>query len=113
MRSILVVGLFFLLMGCSDNKTSENLLETRKMEQVMWDMMRADELAGHYSEKDSNHNALNLHTNQYDKIFAVHGITKNQFKQSLDYYKSRPDLMKPIFDSLQARSERQLAAPAL
>ena len=43
----------------------------------------------------------------YQKLFSIHKISREQFRNSLHYYEKRPDLLKPIFDSLQKRSERQ------
>ena len=42
-----------------------------------------------------------------NKIFALHKITKEQYKKSYDYYIMHSDLMKAILDSMAAKAERQ------
>lgn len=41
----------FLLFSCSGDDIPEDVLDRGKMEDVMWDMMRADEMLSVYSER--------------------------------------------------------------
>jgi hypothetical protein len=71
------------------------------MQAILWDVMQADEMADYYSSKDSTFKDLSRHVDFYQKIFAIHNITKLDFKKSLNYYQNHPARLKPIFDSLQ------------
>jgi hypothetical protein len=77
------------------------------MQNVLWDMMLADETADYYIQKDSSIHALATHAEWYLPVFQIHKISKEDFKRSLRFYESRPDLLKPIFDSLQKKAEQQ------
>jgi hypothetical protein len=95
-----------LLISCSGSKVPKDVLPPQKMQAVLWDAMLADEMADYYGLKDSSLNILSRHAELYQKIFAIHKISKDDFKKSLRFYESHPDLLKPIFDSLQKKSEK-------
>jgi hypothetical protein len=100
--------------SCSGKKdVPSNVLSTGSMQEVLWDLLRAQELAQHQSVEDTTIRLFQMHTDLYDKVFSIHGTTKKEFSHSLNYYQGRPDLLKPIFDTLNNRSEKlvQLAQP--
>lgn len=103
---ILFVAFIFLFSSCINNKIPDDVLPTKKMEAVFWDMLRADELADTQVQKDTIKNVFGQYKLQYNKVFAHHKVTKEQFQKSLKYYEAHPNLLRPIFDSLQKRSER-------
>jgi len=94
-----------LLISCSGSKVPKDVLPPQKMQAVLWDAMLADEMADYYVRKDSL-NALSKHAELYQQVFTIHKISKDDFKKSLRFYESHPDLLKPIFDSLQKKSEK-------
>jgi len=69
----------------------------------MWDMIRADQYVSDFLLKDSTRKKMNESLKLYKEIFSIHKISEKQFKESLDYYSSRPDLFRPIIDSLAKR----------
>ena len=104
MRSFVVI-LFLIVFvpSCNNKKKRLAVLPEKQMREVMWDMIRADEYVSDFIMKDSTRNKKNESIKLYDEIFEVHKITREEFKKSLDYYSSRPDLFKPIIDSLAVR----------
>lgn len=111
-RSLLILILIFSMAGCSQkDAVPRNVLKPAKMQAVLWDVLRADEMAGYYTQKDSSLNALKEHVDFYQEVFQIHKISKDDFKKSLQFYEGRPDLLKIIFDSLQKQSERSLKVP--
>ncbi len=96
---ILLVSFF----SCSEKEKRKDILSQNQMEEVMWDLMRADQYVSGFLLKDSTHNKKNESVKLYEEIFFIHKITRDQFKTSFDYYTSRPDLFRPIIDSLSKR----------
>jgi hypothetical protein len=106
-RLIFLLFLFSFLFACSQSgPVPKNVLPPKKMEAVLWDAILADETADYYIQKDSSVNALTKHVHLYQQLFQIHKITKEDFKRSLQFYENHPLLLKPIFDSLQKKSER-------
>ena len=99
------IGLFFLLLffSCSHKTREKSILSENKMKEIMWDMIRADQYVSTYLLKDSAKKKKEESVKLYEEIFHIHGITKEQFKKSLDYYSAQPDRIKPILDSLGKR----------
>jgi len=95
--------LFIYLLSCSEKRQVNDILPEDKMREVMWDLMRADQYVTAFLLKDSTHNKKAESIKLYEEIFQIHKITREQFKTSFDYYSSRPDLLRPILDSLAKR----------
>ncbi|MCR6719952.1 MAG: DUF4296 domain-containing protein [Chitinophagaceae bacterium] len=78
------------------------------MEVVMWDMLRAGEmLNGFILYRDTFTNAVQESQRWYQKIYELHGITKEEFIRSYEYYREHPDLSRALFDSLARYEEKQ------
>jgi Domain of unknown function (DUF4296) len=104
MRSILSFVLFaIILFSCGRKEKRADVLSQNKMREVMWDMIRTDQWVSDLLIKDSSKNKKEESIKLYEEVFHIHGITKDEFKKSLDYYSSRPDLFRPIIDSLAKR----------
>src|SRR6476661_9322105 len=104
-------GIFFLLVSffviaCSQREIPKDVLSQKKMQAVLWDVLLADEAAEFYIQQDSAINALEKHADLYQQVFQIHKISKEDFKRSLQFYESHPNLLKPVFDSLQKKSEK-------
>lgn len=99
--------------GCK-NSNPRGILSPETMQQVMWDMLRADELAMDQSARDTVRTNYLMHAvENYQQVFAVHNITKEEFYKSLRYYQERPDKNKELMDSIQAMGERSRRAFAV
>lgn len=111
MRSWLLIPLLlFFLSACKGkNKIPAGVLSQKKMQAVLWDVMRADQfLLANVFSKDSNLDKEIESLKYYQQIFTVHKITQEQFQKSFSFYKGHPDLFKIIMDSL---SQVPVAAP--
>ena len=103
--SLIILSFSFLLYKCSNkNAVPKNVLSINKMQSVLWDVLKADEMASYYIQRDSSINNLSKHVELYQQIFQIHHITKQDFKKSIEFYESRPDLLKFVFDSLQKKT---------
>jgi len=108
MRSGVFIILFsFCVLSCT-NRTyiPGDVIRKEQMQDILWDMIRADLLAHEIVKKDSTKN-LNTETNILtQKIFAIHHIDKAKFDRSFQFYSKRPDMMNTIFDSLNSKRVR-------
>lgn len=101
---IIAISLFAI--ACSGDDVPANLIPIDKMKTITWDMMRAGELAQDLYAKDTitiNQKTIML----YQQVFAVHGISKEDFYQSAKYYQAHPDLNEILVDSISAYSSRR------
>jgi hypothetical protein len=104
MKHILRFLLFTtILFSCGKKEEKTDVLSQNKMREVMWDMIRADQWVSDLLIKDSSKNKKEESIKLYEEVFHIHRITKDEFKKSLDYYSSRPDLFRPVIDSLAKR----------
>ena len=102
------VCLIAFLFSCGAKKTPEGkLLNSTKMQEVMWDMLQADAYTEFYLAKDSSKNIYLQNAALQKKIFSLHQISKEDFYKSYDYYSNRSSDMRILLDSLSARAERQ------
>ncbi|MEP6616996.1 MAG: DUF4296 domain-containing protein [Ginsengibacter sp.] len=107
MRIIRIILLIFICSCTNRSSIPDDVIKKPKMEDIMWDMIRADLLAHEIVKRDSTKN-LSTETNQLtSKIFAIHHIDNLMFEKSMKFYTSRPDIMSTIFDSLDARRVRK------
>ena len=81
----------------------EGILSPDKMQEVLWDMIRADEFLVSYVIKDTSVDRKTESIKLYDKVFNLHDISKSTFEKSFKYYQQHPEILKPIMDSLNAR----------
>ena len=70
----------------------------------MWDMMRADRFLSNFVlSKDTSLNDDSVRINLYQRVFLIHNISKEKFRESFDYYKDHTHLLKILLDSLDVR----------
>ena len=102
--------LLILLFSCA-RKENKNVLPENKLREVMWDLIRADQYVADYLMRDSTRNKKDESMKLYEEIFHLHKISRDQFKRSLAYYSSQPDLLRPIIDSLAKRKSEFMFPP--
>ena len=102
-----LVAALWLAAGCgAKNRIPSGVLPREKMEGVLWDMIQADQYSS-YLNKDSTHIDLKLERMRlYEQVFLLHGVSREQFRKSYDYYTAHPDLTQALFDSLQSKGSR-------
>ena len=82
----------------------KGILPRKKMQEVMWDMIRAGEFLNNYVfNKDTSLDKIAESQKWHNKIYQLHKITKRDFDRSYAYYESQPVLMKEILDSLSKK----------
>ena len=94
--------------------TTSSIIPQKKMQAVMWDLMKADALSQQLILKDSLKKLRQESKKLTDRVFLIHDVTEDQFKKSYQYYSEHPDILKIIVDSINAQESRKtFAIPAL
>lgn len=104
MRFLLIVC-FLILLSCTPKaKVPKDILQPPQMTNVLWDLIRADEMVTMQYPVDTGTIRFDTSLVLYSQIAKAHNTTQQQFKQSLQFYKTRPDLLQVIIDSLSNRA---------
>jgi len=114
MRKLFLIFLILsFLFSCSDkNKIPKGVLPKKKMQEVMWDMIRAGEFLNSFVlYKDTSIDKVAESQKWYNKIYQLHKITKRDFDRSYAYYQAHPVLMKELLDSLSKKQAQPKIPP--
>lgn len=95
---------FAALVACGEKSELKPAIDSEKFVGVLTDVRI---LEGYYSVRyervDSSRGKINAY---YNEVFARHGITKEQFESTMNYYASHPNEMtaieEQVADSLSA-----------
>jgi hypothetical protein len=99
--------LLIFIFSCTGRKhIPSGILKPDQMEQVLYDVVIAEGYAETFLYKDSSQNKEYWMNEQLDKVLAIHKVSQETFMKSYDFYKNRPDLLKPITDTMDAKSRR-------
>lgn len=109
MKAAPLALMIFLIFGCTNTtKIPKDVLSKKKMEVLLWDVIRAERFSAIFLLKDSASKNVQLDKFKlYDQVFSVHKVSKDDFIKSYKYYLSHPDIAKEIFDSIAVKAERQ------
>ncbi len=105
-----VVALLFLgiTAGCNHpDRVPRGILSKDSMQSIMWDIIQADQYATQYLARDSVKSNIKPQTIRlYQQIFDLHGITREEFEKSYQFYLGHPDIARTMLDSLYDRALR-------
>jgi hypothetical protein len=104
--TILLAGLALIISCNNKDKLPGGILKPDKMQAVLWDVIKADVFTTEFIKKDSTKNAAAENLKLQQQIFAMHKISKADFYESYDYYKSNTEEFKKVVDSMVIRAER-------
>jgi len=101
-NGLLIICCFLIIDGCKNkNRIPADIIPQKKMQAVLWDMMRADQfLSDFVLNKDSSLDKRTESIKLYSRVFAIHHISKEQYERSFSFYKTHPALFKLLMDSL-------------
>lgn len=106
MTKCILIFLLIIFISCNRSHNS-SIIKQQEMQQVLWDIIRADALAQQIATRDST-KKLSAETVRLTKeVFKIHNITEDQFKKSYAYYSGHPDVLKVMFDSLNVQQIRK------
>ena len=96
--------------ACTDkNRLPSGILPQSKMQDLVWDVMVAEEYSKELRIKDTaiNKDFKKERSAVYQQVFDLHKTSRQDFIKSFNFYASRPDLTKILFDSLTQKSNRR------
>jgi hypothetical protein len=105
MRYLLALMMCAVMFACTDKK-SEGIIEPEKMQDVLWDYIRADVFTTDFISVDTSKNLPAENVKLQKAIFAKYKITKEDFYKSYTYYQQHPDQMQVLLDSMTVRKRR-------
>lgn len=103
--------LFFCFIISCTNKNSipSGIIPKTEMQKIFWDMIQADQFSKQFVLKDSAKKNVHAETMKwYSQVFQIHHVTKDEFQKSYQFYMSRPDILRVMFDSLSAQGNRRM-----
>ncbi len=108
MRKTLFFILFSsVLVSCEDkNKVPDEIIQPKEMQNILWDVIRAQVLSNEIALKDSTINVITETKVLTQKALEIHHIASPLFDKSYLWYTNHPDLMRDLFDSLNVQTQR-------
>ena len=109
MKRLPVIFMIILFAACSNRSSIPgDVIPMDSMTLIMKDIIIANEYAMVNIPKDSTKKDKILANQQLlDGVFKIHHVTRESFQNSYQFYESRPDMNKTIFDSLSAYANRR------
>jgi hypothetical protein len=96
-----------IFVACSSpDETPPGIISAEEMKPLIWDVMKAQNLAQQMAKKDSTLNDSIETVRLTEKVFNIYKINKEEFKKSYDWYIKHPTVLKEIFDSLYFQKQR-------
>src|SRR5688500_10614741 len=105
MKWLLCIFLTVFLLSCSGDKIPEEILPRDKMIDVMIDIHLAE--AAISTQQIYGENANQKAADYYDRVFRQHGIRKEEFRKSFDWYTAHPEIFKEVYDELIVKMSSQ------
>jgi hypothetical protein len=94
--------------GCSQSHVRPaGTLDPHQFNDVLWDLIRADEFVTAYLSKDSTRSTSPDRMRLYQQILTLHKVSQEQFRNSYNYYMTHPDEGTLLLDSLTAKANRE------
>ncbi len=102
-RCILIISVLFY--SCKEAIPTD-VIKQKKMQEILWDVLRADALSQQLVKNDSTKLLANENVRLIKRVFVIHNINQEQFDKSYSYYTKHPDIMRSILDSIATQKVR-------
>jgi hypothetical protein len=114
MRLMISLFIFFaLLVACKNETKTEQQIPFDKMQLVVWQLLKADELYLKRNIADSSWKESKKNVQFYKQIFELNKVDRNQFYKQMENLESHPVELKVLMDSVEALSKREKNNPIL
>jgi len=117
MRIVFCSALFLFVIACSNrNEIPANVIPLKPMQQIVWDVLQADEVAFQRKQSDSTVNLKAASFQLYDTVFSIHKTSREMFYRSYEYYQKHPALYKTLLAGVKkigeaAKKQQQAPVP--
>lgn len=108
-QSIIVIALLALL-SCRSNEVPSRYIQPAAMEKIVWDMLLADEIAMQLRINDTSINLKQASFKEYDKVWAIHGVSRQHFYESYAHYQKHPVIFKQLILAVRKRADKEKSA---
>jgi hypothetical protein len=106
-RIITAITFCLLMVSCaSDDDVPRDVIPVEQMKFIVYDVLRAQEVAMLTSAKDSTKTKIKA-AELMQQVFAIYKISKDDFYKSFKFYQSHPDNIKILFDSVSNYANRK------
>jgi hypothetical protein len=105
-RCIVIISISVFFYSCKES-TPSGIIKPKKMQEVLWDVLRADALSQQLVKSDSAKSLADESVKLTKKVFLIHNISEEQFEKSYTYYTNHPDIMRTMLDSINAQQTRK------
>lgn len=107
---LLLVAACGLFAAC--NKGPKDIIPKKEMSDLMAELAIAEEYARSKVNKDSSLNEKDETIKLYTQVLELHKTSRKEFLKSFDYYLSKPEIARAMFDSLSVQVRRMIIIPA-
>ncbi|MBV9987512.1 MAG: DUF4296 domain-containing protein [Chitinophagaceae bacterium] len=107
MMKLPVLFVFLAVLGACSSRKEIRPIEVNRMKLIMWDLIKAGEWYNNIIAKDSTASKRKVDTRLFAQVFALHGVTGNQYYESYRYYEAHPIEFKTLVDSVDAYATRE------
>jgi len=105
-RCIVIISISVFFYSCKES-TPSGIIKPKKMQEILWDVLRADALSQQLVKSDSAKSLADESVKLTKKVFLIHNISEEQFEKSYTYYTNHPDIMRTMLDSINAQQTRK------
>ncbi|GAB2835291.1 DUF4296 domain-containing protein [Ferruginibacter profundus] len=106
LKNIVLLSVLFLSSCGNKNEIPKGILKPAKMQTVLWDVLRADAFTFNFITRDSSKKPEAENVKLQQQIFTVHKVSRDEFYKSYEFYKTHPELMQTILDSMINKATR-------
>lgn len=108
MKNVFFVVTCFILFSCAGkSKVPSEIIQPKEMQDILWDVLRAQALSASMSVKDSSIKEVAETKMLIQKVFEIHRVSSSAFDQSYSWYTGHPDVMRIVFDSMNIQNQRR------
>lgn len=104
-KALSLVIITLLITACGGDTTPKDVYPVKKMRTVLWDVIRANEMAEFYQIRDSSWKGSHKRDSLLDLVCKLHETNRNELNNSLDWYQRHPELFKEVLDTLKANQD--------
>lgn len=99
----------FVWAACSPQPPAPEV-DINTMKGIIWDLMKADEYVLNVRARDSSEDVKPILAKYQATVYQLHKIAEADFKKAYKQYAENPVLMKELYDSVLAVSQRRSRA---